>query len=100
VHAYKLDPVASIEAPDDYTVVMNLARPAAGLLSDLASGQGMGLVPREIIEADGNLDSRWVGTGPFMLEGWEQGTRIRFVRNPEYHEEGLPYVDAVEWRFI
>lgn len=100
VHGYKLAPVASMETPDDYTVVMNLARPAAGLLSDLASGQGMGLVPREIIEADGNLDSRWVGTGPFMLEGWEQGTRIRFVRNPDYHEDGYPYADSIEWRFI
>lgn len=100
VHAYKMDPVSSIDAPDDYTVVMNLSRPAAGLLSDLASGQGMGLVPRELVEADGNLDNRWIGTGPFMLEGWEQGNRIRFVRNPEYHEDGYPYVDAIDWRFI
>ena len=100
VHGYKLAPVASIETPDDYTVVMNLARPAAGLLGDLASGQGMGLVPRELVEADGNLDTRWIGTGPFMLEGWEQGTRISFVRNPDYHEGGFPYVDSIEWRFI
>ena len=100
VHGYKLAPVASIDTPDDYTVVMNLSRPAAGLLSDLASGQGMGLVPREVIEADGDLNTRWVGTGPFMLEGWEPGTRIRFVRNPEYHEDGYPYLDSIEWRFI
>lgn len=100
VHGYKLAAVASMEAPDQYTVVMNLARPSAGLLSDLASGQGMGIVPRELIEADGNLDTRWIGTGPFMLDSWEQGNRIRFVRNPEYHEDGYPYLDSVEWRFI
>ncbi|MCK9486032.1 MAG: ABC transporter substrate-binding protein [Dehalococcoidia bacterium] len=100
VHAYKMDPISSIEAPDDYTVVMNLSRPSAGLLSDLASGQGMGLVPRELVEADGDLDTRWIGTGPFMLDRWEQGNRIRFVRNPDYHEDGYPYVDAIEWRFI
>ena len=100
VHAYKTGPIASIETPDDYTVVLNLARPSASLLYDLASGQGMGIVPRELIEADGDLNTRWVGTGPFILEGWEQGTRIRFLRNPDYHRDGFPYADSIEWRFI
>ncbi len=100
VHAYKTGPISSIETPDDYTVVLNLARPSASLLYDLASGQGMGIVPREVIEADGDLNTRWVGTGPFILEGWEQGTRIRFLRNPDYHRDGFPYADSVEWRFI
>ena len=100
VHAYKVGPIESIDAPDDHTVVLNLKRPSANLLFDIASGQGMGIVPREVIEADGDLNTRWVGTGPFMLDTWEQGNRIRFVRNPDYHREGLPYVDSLEVRFI
>lgn len=100
VHAYKVGPIASIDAPDASTVVLNLARPSASLLFDLGSGQGMGTVPREVIEADGDLNTRWVGTGPFMLDTWEQGTRIRFLKNPDYHLNGQPYVDSVEWRFI
>lgn len=100
VHGYKVGPISSIETPDDYTVVLNLSKPAAYLLMDLASGQGMGIVPPEVIEADGDLNSRWVGTGPYMLDTWEQGTRIRFVRNPDYHKDGFPYLDSVERRFI
>ena len=100
VHAYKLDPVASIEAPDDYTVVFNLKFPTAALLTDLASGQGMGIIPRELVEADGDLNTRWVGSGPFMLDVWEQGNRIRFLKNPDYHKSGYPYVDSIERRFI
>lgn len=100
VHAYKVETVDSIETPDANTVVLKLKQPSAGLLSDIASGQGMGTVPREIIEADGDLDKRWVGTGPFMLDKWTKGASIRFVKNPDYYKAGFPYLDSVEWRFI
>lgn len=100
VHAYKVDPVDSVSTPDPHTVVMKLKFPSAGLLADLASGQGMGIVPRELVEADGDLDTRWVGTGPFMLDRWEKGSRIRFVKNPNYFRTGQPYLDSVEVQFI
>ncbi len=100
VHAYKLDPVDSLTSPDPQTVVMKLKFPSAGLLADLASGQGMGIIPRELVEADGSLDKRWIGTGPFSLEGWEKGSRIRFKKNPTYFRAGQPYLDSVEVQFI
>ncbi len=100
VHAYKLDPVSSIETPDKYTVVFNLKRAAASLLTDIASAQGMGIVPPELIMADGDLNKRWVGTGPFMLDKWQKGSFIRFVKNPTYWKTGLPYLDSVQFNFI
>lgn len=100
VHAYKVAPIDGIETPDDYTVVLHLKYSTAAIISDLASGQGMGIVPREVIEADGDLNKRWVGTGPFMLDKWEKGSNIRFVKNPTYFKSGLPYLDSVEAQFI
>jgi peptide/nickel transport system substrate-binding protein len=38
---------------------------------------------------------RPVGTGPFKYESFEPGLQSTFVRNPNYWETGLPYVDTV-----
>ena len=35
-----------------------------------------------------------VGTGPFMLSGWEGGVRLTFRRNPQYWNVGQPYLDG------
>jgi len=97
---YRVQPITSIETPDPYTVVLKLDNPSAVLLGDLAFGTGMGIVPHEIIEADGNLDKRWVGTGAFMLDRWDKGTMLRLVKNPDFFRSGLPHLDAVEIKVI
>jgi ABC-type transport system substrate-binding protein len=79
---YKVEPVASIQTPDPYTVVLNLKGPNAVLMSDIAHGPGMGIIPHEIVEADGSLDKRWVGSGPFMLDRWDKGTMVRLGACP------------------
>ncbi|MFT7393780.1 MAG: peptide/nickel transport system substrate-binding protein, partial [Candidatus Azotimanducaceae bacterium] len=44
----------------------------------------------------------FTGTGPFMLESWTPGDGARVVRNPNYWraDEGLPYLDAVNFKFL
>lgn len=46
-----------------------------------------------------------VGTGPFVFKVWEEGTKLIFVKNPNYFERDennvrLPYLDAVTVSFI
>ena len=41
-----------------------------------------------------------VGTGPFMLESFEQDVKMTMVRNPNYWDEGKPYFDRFEIVFI
>ena len=36
------------------------------------------------------------GTGPFILESYETDVGMRFVKNPNYWQEGKPYLDAIE----
>ncbi len=100
VWGYKLAAIESIETPDDYTVVMNLKAPSATLLGDLAHGPGMYITPRELVEADGDLDKRWIGTGPFVLESFEPGNFQQLTRNPDYFRSGRPFLDSVRVQVI
>lgn len=48
-----------------------------------------------IIQPEGSSDDG-IGTGPFMVQEVEHGVRYLNTRNPNYHREGRPYVDAFE----
>jgi peptide/nickel transport system substrate-binding protein len=41
-----------------------------------------------------------LGTGPFIIEEWRTGDRIRFVRNSNYREAGKPYLDEIVVKVI
>ena len=39
-----------------------------------------------------------LGTGPFVITEWRTGAEIVFERNPNYREEGKPYLDGLNVR--
>jgi peptide/nickel transport system substrate-binding protein len=41
-----------------------------------------------------------LGTGPFIIDEWRTGDRIRFVRNPNYREAGKPHLDEIVVKVI
>ena len=98
-NAWRLAGVQAITAPDATTVVFELAAPNPSLLGHLASIKALGIVDPAGI-ADGSIDTRPIGTGPFMIADFQPGTRILLERNPYYWQEGLPYLDAVDIRII
>jgi peptide/nickel transport system substrate-binding protein len=98
-NAWKLGGVAEITAPDDSTVVFSLDAPNPGLLTKLAVDKTMGIIAREDVEA-GTINTQPMGTGPFMITDFQPGIRLMLERNPNYWQEGLPYLDAVEIRII
>ncbi len=87
--------VTGITAKDDTTVEIVLAQPWAPFLSDMA------MFNTSIISeafAKGNetrLVEELMGTGPFVMAEWRKGESIRLTKNPNYWEEGLPYLDEV-----
>ncbi|MDO4284144.1 MAG: ABC transporter substrate-binding protein [Eubacteriales bacterium] len=43
------------------------------------------------------LRSNSCGTGPFVVSGFEQGVSVSYTKNENYHVEGQPYLDGVEF---
>lgn len=89
------DSVAGVEVVDDYTVRITTSEPDASFLHKMGLNFAH-IVPREAVEAaGGDFGHNPVGTGGFMLKEWVLGQRVVLERNPNYFEEGLPYLDEM-----
>ncbi|MBN1287390.1 MAG: peptide ABC transporter substrate-binding protein [Anaerolineae bacterium] len=94
------DKIESIEAPDAATVVIKFPEPYAPWLGLFLKGILPKHVLQPVFDADGTLDAaEWnrnptVSNGPFVLETWETGNFLRFVRNENYFD-GLAKLDSV-----
>lgn len=89
--------VASVTAPDDGTVVLNLTGPGGPVLAALADTNSAILSDEDI--AEGTAATAPNGTGPFMFVAWNQGRSVELERNPTFWE-GAPNLDGVEIRVI
>lgn len=90
--------IETSEAVDDRTVrvVFNGAWPEAELTD------WMNNFP--VVEASGNdpeaLKSAPAGSGPFQFDALSPGKSLTMTKNPEYWDEGKPYLDSAEVRFF
>ncbi|MEX2504052.1 MAG: ABC transporter substrate-binding protein, partial [Egicoccus sp.] len=94
-NGWRLAMVDSFEATDDYTLTVNLNRPAPNLLTQLGPFKGLAIAPSEAIDA-GTLDDEAVGTGPFRLVS-SGADVIELEAFEDYWGEG-PYLDGIEFR--
>lgn len=86
--------VASVEASDEATVVITLSAPDNLLAFNLSQRAGAVLQ-----EGASDLRTTAVGTGPFTLEEWDQGSSITLARNDDYWGEA-PQVAEVVFQYI
>ena len=89
--------VESTEVVDEKTFKLNMQFPQATLLQ-LLGIEYMKVVPKHVLEAGvdiANADNV-VGSGPFLLESFQQGSQYTFERNPDYFKDGRPYLDSIE----
>lgn len=95
--------LASIETPDDLTVVFRFKQPYAPFLQQLDVTEAP-MVAKHVYEGTDLLtnpaNQAPVGTGPFKIVTYTKGTEVRMERNPDYFKRGLPYLDAVVMRVI
>jgi ABC-type transport system substrate-binding protein len=87
----KFDYGATIEglrALDRYTLQVKLNEPNYPIVEDLLTAPA---VAREVVEAaQGNIQSRAIGTGPYRLKEWKHGTRVILEANPNYRPISFP----------
>jgi peptide/nickel transport system substrate-binding protein len=94
--ASELASMKSIEATDDRTVVITLHAPDAAFLTNLAQ-PALVIYSEAFVKANNNdISQVAMGTGPFRFVEYVPNTRIVLEKNPNYWEEGLPYLDGIE----
>jgi peptide/nickel transport system substrate-binding protein len=97
--------VESVTATDPGTVVFKLKKPFAPLLAKLSGSISAAIVPKEVVEKDGDLQTNPTGTGPFRFVGYTPQQRLTVVRNGDYWEvdatgRRLPYLDRIDFVFF
>ncbi len=96
----KATTASGIIAADALTVTIKLVKPDKRLLAILAMGFGS-IVPRELAGEDtAAFEKAPVGTGPYYLESYQQGSKAVLKRNTFYWQPDLPKTDRVEVRFL
>ena len=96
-------PFESITATDKWTVVFKLKEPYLPALKLILIDYFAYIMPPEVIKEQGNKDWRnLVGTGPFELTDFAEGSSATWTKNPDYWgydekypQNRLPYVDEV-----
>ena len=102
------DKIASIDTPDDSTVVIHFSDVYASWTTKFDLGPNNtdgGLLPEHIFTGKTGLEKdpqvhtpTWAG-GPFALKEWVAGDHMTFVRNPNYF--GTPSkLDYVDVKFV
>ena len=92
VQSFTFRQIDGMETPDKYTIRMHLKTPNTMFPENLAEPVTV-IFSREVLEADGDLKKRMIGTGPFTLKENTRKVKVVLARNPDYFETGFPYVD-------
>jgi ABC-type transport system substrate-binding protein len=87
--------VETLEAVDDYTFKVTTKRPYASALQ-VMGGYWYAIVPHEAVDAFGDLTKNGVGSGPYLLQSYEQERGASLARNPGYYKAGQPYLDGID----
>ena len=92
--------IMSVEALDTHTAQVKLSVPYAPLIGYL-SWQYNPIISKAFYEANnGEIEQKTMGSGPFVLEEFIPDQVIKFRKNENYWQEGLPYLDAMEWLIL
>ncbi len=111
--SFLAETIASVEAPDEQTVVLTLTQPDPAILAKLVFG-AFSVVNQAEVEANGGtagedaatadgaeewLNQNSAGSGPYVLESWEPGVETVLVRNDNYAGDA-PAMERVIFRNI
>ena len=80
------------------TVTITTTKPDPVLLGDLTT---LSIVPKSYVQAKGNayFNLHPIGSGPYELKTWVQGSTVTLVRNPNYWGK-KPAIASVEFRAV
>ncbi|MBI5935014.1 MAG: peptide ABC transporter substrate-binding protein [Chloroflexi bacterium] len=99
-----LEYVDSVEKVDDYTFTIYYNSIYPGYLTQLG-GEQVALWPAHYCDATQGF-AAWdcartpLSNGPYILDEWEAGDHLTFVKNENYHVKGKPEIDRIIMRVV
>jgi len=84
--------VASVTAPDASTVQFTLKDVFAPFEAQIGSPI-LWILPKEVVEQDGDVTRRVVGSGPFIFDKFDRGVSFTGKKNQAYYRKGEPHID-------
>ena len=92
-----LEPVSEVEVIDEYTFRIHTTEPYGPLLSALSHVNSSIVSPEADKEQD--INNEPVGSGPFKLDKWTNGSEVVLVKNEDYFL-GEPALEKVTMHII
>lgn len=92
--------IDKVNVIDDYTIEVVLKYPWAPIIADLSMFSNAILPNKYGGKSVDEFYEAPVLTGPFMWDEWQKGQQLKLVKNPNYWEEGKPYLDSVTWTVV
>jgi len=92
--------INEVSVVDDATVQITVKYPWAPLIADLSMFSNA-IVPDNYggVSAE-EFYAAPIGTGPFTWGDWKKGQYLKLLKNDNYWQDGLPYLDSLTWNVV
>lgn len=88
--------IKAVTVVDSSTVKFELKAPSATFLNYMATNPIGAITPKGVT----GLNTKPVGTGPFIFESYEPNQQFVLKANPDYYEDKQPYLSTVVFKFF
>lgn len=89
--------VAGLQVLDSHTLRIELEAPDLSFLHVMAMPFTYAVAREQVEKWGESYYQHPIGTGPYVLTEWRRSTRLRFARNPYYHDPERPVrIDGVD----
>jgi peptide/nickel transport system substrate-binding protein len=102
VSAGSFTTIDRVEALDPTTVKITFKQPTGGWFVPFCGSSGQ-ILPQHLLKdylgekaREAPLNTRLIGTGPWMVEDFKPGDLVIYKPNPNYREKGKPYFERLE----
>jgi peptide/nickel transport system substrate-binding protein len=91
--------IGSVEALDKYTVKLNMSQPDGSVIGYLAWNIYSHIAPDGLYDRTDPRSSA-DGTGPYKITEFVPNDHVTLVRNPNYWQSGMPYLDGITFKVM